>query len=50
LVIAVLALPARRSAGDDDADGDVDPDAGAGDVDADAGGVDAEDGAKEVVS
>jgi GT2 family glycosyltransferase len=28
LVIAVLALPARRSAGDDDADGDIDPDAG----------------------
>lgn len=26
LVVAVLALPARRSAGDDDADADVDPD------------------------
>lgn len=28
LVVAVLALPARRSSGDDDADADVDPDAG----------------------
>lgn len=27
LVVAILALPARRSAGDDDADGDIDPDA-----------------------
>jgi hypothetical protein len=27
LVVAVLALPARRSAGDDDADGDIDADA-----------------------
>ena len=26
LVVAVLALPARRSAGDDDADDDIDPD------------------------
>jgi hypothetical protein len=41
LVIAVLALPARRSAGDDDADGDVDPDGDAVDVAA-------EDVAKEV--
>jgi hypothetical protein len=32
LVIAVLALPARRSAGDDDADGDIDPDGDASDV------------------
>jgi hypothetical protein len=27
LVVAILALPARRSAGDDDADADIDPDA-----------------------
>jgi hypothetical protein len=32
IVIAVLALPARRSAGDDDADADIDPD-GEADVD-----------------
>ena len=30
LVVAVLALPARRSAGDDDADDDIDPDGEAG--------------------
>lgn len=34
LVVAVLALPARRSAGDDDADADVDPDGEAAAVDA----------------
>ena len=34
LVIAVLALPARRSAGDDDADADIDPDGDAAAEDA----------------
>ena len=32
VVVAILALPARRSAGDDDADDDIDPDADAADA------------------